>query len=265
MRARRRKPSKPFDKYYYYNKAVQIPAVDTAFFSGFYKTLRKKKGKVLREDFCGTFLDCMEWVKLDPSFVAHGIDLDPEPLAYGRTNLLPKLTPEQQSRVFILNKNVLDNDLPQADIIVSKNFSNFIFKKRSEMKYYFEKVLSGLNKDGIFIQDCFGGWSCYFPHEEQKRIRNFDYFWDQCSFNPITNEAFFYIHFKVKGQKKIHRVFSCDFRLWSVAELREILSEVGFQNTYVYWEGELKDEGSYNFSEVGEPFESWAVYIIGSK
>ena len=39
---------------------------------------------ILREDFCGTFAICCEWAKSGATFEAHGVDLDPEPLQYGK-------------------------------------------------------------------------------------------------------------------------------------------------------------------------------------
>jgi hypothetical protein len=132
------------------------------------------------------------------------------------------------------------------------------------MKLYFEKVFAALNPNGIFIQDSFGGMSCYFPHEERKKFRNFEYFWQQNTYNPLTNEAIFHVHFKIKGKKKTRQVFTYDWRIWSVRELREIMKEVGFQNSYVNWEGILRGEDS-NFPDETKSHDTWTFYIIGSK
>jgi hypothetical protein len=37
----------------------------------------------------------------------------------------------------------------------------------------------------------------------KKRHKDFSYLWDQDSFNPITHEAMFYIHFKRKREKNV--------------------------------------------------------------
>lgn len=268
MRSSRKKPDEPFDKYAYYVRSVQAPEIDTALFLRIYKELRKKKPLVFREDFCGTFIVCMEWVKLGPKFQAHGVDLDPEPLEYGRIKLLPKLTRSQQARVQVHQKNVLDPDLPNADVIVSENFSHFIFKTRSQMRNYFRNSHQTLNQNGVFIVDCFGGSTFCVPNEEQRMFRDFSYFWDQDSFDPITNEAMCMIHFKIKGKKRIEKIFTYDFRLWSIPELREIMMEAGFQKTFVYWEGTNRlgeGNGRFEISEEGEPCEKWSAYIVGLK
>ena len=89
-----------FDRYYHYLESVQSPEEDVRFMAQVARESRgaKTKLRVFREDFCGTFTNCCEWVKLGPDYVAHGVDLDPEPIAYGKANYLNKLTPNQQSR-----------------------------------------------------------------------------------------------------------------------------------------------------------------------
>ncbi|MES2856865.1 MAG: class I SAM-dependent methyltransferase, partial [Bdellovibrionota bacterium] len=80
-----------FDKYWYYKKSVQSPDTDVEFLRSTYKEIRGKDPTTLREDFCGTFSICCEWVKLNPKFKAFGIDLDSEPIEYGYNNYLPHL------------------------------------------------------------------------------------------------------------------------------------------------------------------------------
>jgi hypothetical protein len=118
--------------------------------------------------------------------------------------------------------------------------------------------------------DCFGGSECYEANEEETDHEDdgFSYFWDQDSYNPITNEAQFYIHFQRDGETKREKVFSYDWRLWSIPELRDILTDVGFKKTTIYWEGTDENgegDGVYTPTEQGEDCESWVAYIIASK
>lgn len=260
--------NKDFDKYWYYNKSVQSADVDVKFFRDTYKELKNKDPKVFREDFCGTFKLSCEWAKLNDNFQSLGVDLDPEPISYGKQNYLPKLTDEQQSRIKIMEGNVLDQNLPKADIIAACNFSYSIFKKRQMLKDYFTNCFNTLESDGIFIMDIFGGSQCYEPNEEETEHDGFSYFWDQDSFDPVTNEAMFYIHFKPKGQKKVKRAFTYDWRMYSIPEVKDILEEVGFKNVHVYWEGTDEDgDGDGEFKRVtqGEDCESWIAYIVSEK
>lgn len=256
-----------FDKYELYRKAVQSAENDVVFIRDTYKELKGKGARTFREDFCGTFALSTEWIKLNPRHEAVGIDLDPEPMAYGRQNYLIKMRPEQQRRMKLLEGNVLDPNLPKADIVAAMNFSYFCFKQREVLKKYFANVLKTLNKDGMFLVDIFGGSQCYDAIEDTIKHEGFTYYWDQTNFDPVTNEALFHIHFRVWG-KKIEQVFTYDWRIWSIPEIRDIMHEVGFRKTHVYWEGTAKDgTGDGNFTRVdhGEACQSWIAYIVGEK
>lgn len=257
-----------FDKYKYYIEAVQCPERDAVFLKRVYEEISGKAPKVLREDFCGTFAICCEWVKQNSNLSAIGVDLDPEPLDYGRKNYLTKLTQEQKNRLQIYQKNVLDPRLPKADIIAALNFSYFIFKERSVLKSYFSSAYEGLNQNGMFVVDIFGGSENQQTHEEAHKNDGFTYFWNQEYFDPITYEAIFNIHFQRKGEAKREKVFCYDWRMWTIPEIRQLLDEVGFETTYVYWEGTEEDgsgDGCFSQTLKGEDCESWVAYIVAKK
>ena len=87
-----KKSKKKFDKYLYYENSVQTPEEHVSIFDRMFLELRGRQALTLREDFCGTFLISCEWVKRNPKNVALGIDLDPEPLGFGKKNHYSKLT-----------------------------------------------------------------------------------------------------------------------------------------------------------------------------
>lgn len=257
-----------FDKYYYYRNSVQSPDNDVMFFRDTFKKLRGRKPRTMREDFCGTFAISCEWVKLNPQFEAIGVDLDPEPIAYGKKNYLPLLKPEQQKRVKVYEKDVLSKGMPSADIVIATNFSYFIFKQRQQLVKYFSNVHRSLNENGLFIIDVFGGPHCMEPNEEETEHEKWSYFWDQDLYDPVNNHAMFYIHFKRKGEKKREKVFTYDWRMWSIPELRDILQDAGFNHVHVYWEGSDKDgEGNGIFEKVneGEECDAWVAYLVAEK
>jgi len=106
------------------------------------------------------------------------------------------------------------------------------------------------------------------PNEEETEHKGFSYFWDQDSFDPVTNFAEFYIHFKRKGEKKRKKVFSYQWRMWTIPEIRECMEEVGFQKTHVYWEGSDEDgdgNGEFKRVEQGEDCDSWVAYVVAEK
>lgn len=259
-----------FDKYHYYKHSVQTPDVEAEFLTKTFSKIRGYLPEKCREDFCGTFAVSCELVKLNPQITAFGVDFDTEPLSYGERENLSLLTKDQQKRVIIEKCDVLTGNLPQSQLVCALNFSYFIFKDRQILNNYFQKVYDSLDDDGVFIMDCFGGSECYEENEEETEHEDegFSYFWDQASYNPINNHAQFYIHFQREGEEKREKVFSYDWRLWSIPEIREILHEVGFKDTQVYWEGTDEDgegDGVYTQTEQGEDCESWVAYIVGSK
>lgn len=264
VKARKKSGASGFDKYDFYKKAVQSPETDVEFLRDVYKELRGQKAVSMREDFCGTFALSCEWVKLDSKHKAVGVDLDTEPLDYGHRENLPQLSAGQKERLSILNANVLHPNLPPVDLVAAMNFSYFIFKTRPLMLRYFRNVRRTLKKNGIFVLDLFGGSLCFDANEEKTKHRQFTYYWHQKNFDPATNFAEFAIHFKPHGQKKIEDVFTYDWRMWSIPELRDILTEAGFKKVHLYWEGTNRaggGDGKFKRVEEGESCLSWIAYL----
>lgn len=267
MKRRRRSKKLPeFDKYAYYMRAVQSPEVDAEFIQHVYKELRGKPARILREDFCGTFAICCEWVKDHRENRAIGLDLDLEPLEYGRTNILSQLKPEQQKRVRTVQASVLTADVTKADVIAAMNFSYYLFKSRLMLRQYFRRALAGLKPRGILICDAFGGPACQEAVEDKTKIGGFLYFWEQVNFNPISHEALFHIHFKRPGEAKRKKVFTYDWRMWTLPEVRECMMEAGFRRTHVYWEGSKRNgegNGVFKRAENGEECDAFVAYVVG--
>lgn len=256
-------------KYQLYIKSVQSPETDVLFYKRVYKELRKKTkaGLTLREDFCGTGIISSEWLKLDKTYKSIGIDLDPEPMKYGQKNFISKLKPDQQKRIQLIQMNVLDKKIPSADIVAAVNFSYCLFRQREQLKQYFQNVYKSLKPNGIYVIDVFGGSQCSDEIMDRTRHKNYTYYWDQKNFDPVSNYADFAIHFRYKN-KFYKDVFTYDWRVWTIPELREIMQEVGFRNSVVYWEGTARNgSGNGVFTQVksGEACLSWIAYVAGMK
>ena len=253
------------NKYRFYENAVQAHENDIEFVNDEYKKIYRRRPKTLREDFGGTAALACDWVKQSKNHNAWAIDLDPEPIKYGINNHYAKLSDTEKKRMKYVEGNVLDNYSFKTDIVVAFNFSYFIFKKRNELLSYFKKVKKGLNKDGAFFIDLFGGTDSYEPIEEETEHDNFSYYWDCESFNPITHESLYYIHFKTPDGIKHKKVFTYDWRMWTLMELREILDDAGFSKTLAYWEGDDDDgsgDGNFYTTEEAENCESWVTYLV---
>jgi len=257
------------DKYKLYQKSVQEPEHEMDFFDQAYEeAFGPKKAKVLREDFCGTFAVCCEWVK-KAGRTAFGIDLDPEPLNWGRKNNLAKLSPAQQEKVTLIQDDVRTNGTPKADILAAQNFSFWYFKTREEVLNYFKIAHKNLSDNGIMIMDMMGGGeSITDDHKDTRKVGNFTYIWDQSHYNPITHDCSFYIHFKFKDGSKLKKAFEYHWRFWTIPEVRELLKEAGFSEAHVYWEGDDGDgdgNGEWSRSEEASSEPCWIAYIVAVK
>ena len=261
------------DKFLCYQKSVQSPDHEIEFFEQAYKEAFGRKPQTLREDFCGTFAVCCEWVKSGTKRTALGVDLCPETLQWGKDNNLSKLTASQQQRVRLLEQDVRKRNRPQVDILAAQNFSFWIFKTRAEVIEYFKAARANLAADGIMIMDMMGGGQCYDEDHTDKRTikkgkKGFKYHWQQARFNPVTSEVLFYIHFKFADGSKMKKAFEYDWRFWTIPEVREMLEEAGFSDSYVYWELEDEDgedSGEFERAEEAPSNPSWVSYIVGVK
>jgi hypothetical protein len=255
------------ERYRYYEKSVQSADFDVVFFQKMYRSLFGiKEHLVLREDFCGTGLVACEWTKLDPQYKSYGLDLDEKPLTYGKTHHLPKLSDKQKERVHFLQQDVCKVTSFKSDIIVAMNFSYFIFKQRQQLLSYFKAAKKSLNEKGVFILDAFGGTQCFKKHVDRVEHKQFIYYWDCDSFNPIDHHCMYYIHFKDKKTgKKWNKAFTYDWRMWTLMEIQDLLREAQFNHVDVMWEGEKKDgsgNGKFEKTLLTENCDSWVCYLL---
>lgn len=255
------------DRHRLYERAVQCAEAEIDFVDQAFTTLRKRRARTLREDFCGTAGVACEWARRRPQNVAWGIDLDAAVLAWGHAHNVAKLSPGQAQRVQLIQGNVLESPCRPVDMVLAMNFSYWIFKTRAGMRDYFRRVHSGLVKDGIFFLDAFGGFEAFREMEETTATRGFTYVWDQVSYNPISGDIACHIHFRFPDGSRLRRAFTYDWRLWTLPELREILGEAGFRAT-VYWEGTDRNgegDGVFTPATKGDADAGWIAYIVAEK
>ncbi len=250
------------DRHVLYEKSVQDPEFEVKLLEKLARRYRTQV-RALREDFCGTALLCAHWVRSGKERTATGIDLDPEVLSWGRTHNLEPLG-SAQSRVTLLEQDVTAPVKKRHDAVVALNFSYWIFKTRAELRAYFARVRKGLDSQGFFLLDAYGGWESQEPMFEPRKIREgFTYVWDQDAFDPITNEMLTHIHFEFRDGTKLNRAFSYDWRFWSLPELRELLLEAGFAHVDVLWDDTDDDEDpDYRPRRHATNQPGWIAYLI---
>ncbi len=255
-----------FDKYALYTAAVQSPSYDAAFLRRLYRELVGKEPQMLREDFCGAHALARAWIRLGLNKRAAGVDIDREALDYGIARQSEELAPAQASRLSVVQGDVLTTRLPKAHIVCAFNFSYFCFHERKTLVRYFTRVKRSLERGGIFVVDIFGGPDNCEPTIDRRRIPGMRYLFEQESFDPISNRARFHIHLQPNGKRMHKRVFSYDWRMWTMPEVREAMEEAGFSQTLVYWEGTARNgrgNGRYHRRERGEPCRVWTAYVVG--
>jgi hypothetical protein len=261
---RKKKMAARADKHLLYQQSVQCPEAEVHFFNKVFRKKRGRKPMTMREDFCGTAYLSTEWCSSHKRRTAVAIDLDGPTLEWGRKNVLAKVEPNVRERVSLHQANVLDGVGPKVDITCGMNFSYFIFKQRQQLIDYLKVVHAGLNDDGIFICELYGGTEAITEIEEEREIDGFTYIWEQASFNPITRETLCHIHFEFSDGSRLKKAFTYDWRLWTIPEVRECLVEAGFSTSEVWWE-DIEKGGKYCLSDCEENQEGWLVYVIAER
>ena len=142
------------------------------------------------------------------------------------------------------------------------------------MLEYFKNCHRTLKNKGVMIFDLLGGEELPKEQEDKTPFELPDrtkatYFWEHAGYNPITDEAKFYIHYQVKGEKKQNKVFRYDWRMWSIPEFTDLLKEAGFSDVQVYWEDDDPDDdggsGVFRRKSKAQSCPIWIAYIVGIK
>lgn len=262
------------DRHDLYERAVQAPELDVAFFDKTFRRLRRRTALLLREDFCGTANVATAWCQSHPRRRAMGVDLDARVLAWGRTRHLDP-DPSLAARVQLVEADVRDAGPWKADLTCALNFSYCVFKTRPELRDYFAAARAGLADDGLFVAELYGGTEAILELEDIDRKDGFTYHWHQARYDVLSHETCCHIHFSFPDGSRLDRAFTYDWRLWTLPELRELLCEAGFRRVRVYFEEMSEDDldadgylvGTGDYVEVrrAENQEAWLAYVVAEK
>ena len=255
------------DKHILYEQSVQSADADIDFIDSTFLSLKKRRAARLREDFCGTANNSCAWVRRRPGNRALAVDHDPLVLEWGRKHHVAKLTRQQSKRIRLVEEDVLRVRSGPMDMIVALNFSYWVFRDRRTMMRYFRHVHKSLVQDGMFILDVFGGYEAFEEMRETTRHGRFTYIWDQSGYAPITGDYLCKIHYKFNDGSVLREAFIYHWRLWTLPELIEMLTDTGFRVT-VYWEGTEPDgsgNGIFTPADRGEADACWIAYLAAEK
>jgi len=262
---RRQTAAKRADRHVLYENSVQDVESEIDFVDAEFRRLVGRRGRYLREDFCGTASASCEWIRRRRDNCATGVDLDAEVLAWARDHNVAGLKPAQRDRLTLVEGDVVDVATAPQDIVLAMNFSYWIFAERLAMRNYFCKIRAALVEDGVFFLDCYGGYEALRVAKERTRREGFTYVWDTASYNPVDGRIVCQIHFNFDDGSRLKKAFVYEWRFWTIPEIRELLHEAGFGEVVIYGQGWDEDEqtGDGKFVPVDsiDPDAGWICYI----
>ena len=202
------------------------------------------------------------------------MDLDTEVLEWSKKHKVGKLPKKQRERISLIEANVLDVKTQPVDIVSAMNFSYWLLKDPLLLKSYFKSVYRSLADKGIFFLDAYGGYDAFREIEEDRDVEadeyNFIYTWEQENFDPITNELQCSIHFTFEDGSSLQRAFYYEWRLWTLPEIKQLLTEAGFRKVTFYWQDfdeDGEEDGDFQPVNAGEvdADAGWICYITAEK
>ncbi len=216
----------------------------------------------LREDFCGTAALSRHWP-------GPAVAIDSDAVVIGEAHRRGA-GPNVDLRCADCISSA-DQDL--ADIIFVGNFSIGYIRDRRTLVNYLASSRSRLRSGGVFVCDTYGGASAFqLGSVERTHIAPdgtvVKYLWRQDHANPLTSRVRTSLHFRVIRDGEVIAdhpdAFTYDWRLWSIAELREAMTEAGFAATEVYARIDLTpDSRPHAVVDAAELGETWFVCVVG--
>lgn len=242
------------NKHVLYQTTVQEPKKELEFFRKIYRNIYSRVPISIREDFCGTgFISC-EWVKMNFENTSIGIDIDDDPLEWGRKNNIMNLS-GGDDRVKLYNHNVLEewNSKQKFDMILSLNYSHFLLNKRIEFLTYLKNVRKNIEK-GFLVLDFFGGSKIYFDSSLKRHFGqekdDHSYEFKSKKLDLLNNFAYCSINFKL-GKRKLNNLYNFKFRVYSIPEMVDCLTDAGFSKFRIFIK-EYFDEDEDEYTEYNE-------------
>ncbi|MBX3389922.1 MAG: hypothetical protein KF691_10765 [Phycisphaeraceae bacterium] len=236
-----------------------------------------RKPKLLREDFSGSGALARAWAASSRARRAIAVDIDPGVLT--RAAAHPRVTP------LVADAKTA---MARADIVAATNFPIGYQHSRAALMQYLRNVRKSLNRDGVFVCDLYGGRDAFSPGKIVQMLRApttspwrgelVEYAFEQRAADPATGLVLDALHFRVfkkSGKTRRHDfelndAFVYHWRLWSLPELIDALTEAGFRSVEVHDRlGDAIDSsGKLHLRpcDSENPLdENWVVYILARR
>ena len=191
----------------------------------------------LGEDFCGTCAVSRAWVGSAEGRRAVGADLNEGTLARARER-------KPSARLKLVRTDVVASPVGDgADVIFVGNFSIGEIHARDVLVRYLRHARARLGAGGVFVCDTYGGASAFRVGAVTRTHVAGDgtlvrYTWEHRRADAATGMVENAIHFRVvRGGEVVSELpdaFTYRWRLWSIPELRDAMTEAGFGATSVH-------------------------------
>lgn len=264
------KAGRAITRYDLYEWCVQSPEMQARFL----RALHGGRPRVMVEDFCGPASIARAWSLLGSGYAAHGVDRDAEPLTHALLRASEQRIPE--GRFSVARADVLRTLCPKegADVIAAFNFAVCELHDRRRLLSYLRRVRNRLKPKGIFACDVYGGVDSYSPGTSVRKIRTpvgrVEYTWQQRRADPLSGRVENAMHFRIGAARPLRNAFVYDWRLWSVPELLDALTETGFRSVQVHLSyGEAIDGSGNPVPTAAEPWseagDRYVAYVVGRR
>lgn len=221
------------DRFDLYEQCVQSPAHLVPML----RAMHGRAPNTLGEDFAGTAALSIRWVEETTGGRAIAVDLDAKALAKHPDH------PAVQK----ITADVRTVEVP-VDLLFVGNFSIGYWHTRADLVAYLRHARARLAaSSGVFICDTYGGETAFITGEVHRdhwitkgpqagnRIR---YTWEQRDADPITGMVTDVLHFQLERAGVVEQewpdAFIYRWRLWSLPELTDAMTEAGFASVDVY-------------------------------
>lgn len=264
-----RTPAPP-DRFQLYELAVQAPDDEARFLRALHAAPHEQP-LVLGEDFSGAGAVARAWVRLFPGARAVCVDADAEPL----TRLLALAPPD--GSIVARCCDVLEAR-DKVDIIADFNFSICERTSRPDLLSYLRHARSRLRPGGVLAVDLYGGADAFIRGESAKELRSQElggvrYVWEQREADATTGLVVNAMHFSVPvspGSRRravLRDAFIYRWRLWSIPEMRDAMTEAGFTSTEVHDRlgGAIDSEGRVHARALGpidDLDDNYVAYVV---
>ncbi len=272
------------DRHDLYELCVQSPRRVVDFLHAVHAANGAAPARILREDFCGTAAVACRWIqrareRAEPAR-AIGVDLDGPTLDAARTRARAEgvLDALDLRRI----DAVASPDADPADVVFVGNFSIGEIHRRADLLTYFRRSLARLHAGGagwgwggggVMVVDTYGGAGAFTLGTLNrthigKRGEVVHYTWEHVAADPTTGMVENAIHFRVVEQGELvlalPNAYTYRWRLWSIAELREAMTEAGFSATEVHTKVDLPPGVIPTpVTDPGELGKDWIACVVG--